>query len=134
MPKPSRALAKPVSNVSTEFVDFTGSGDSARPKDTMMNALVALDKLGLDCRYDIFKNEFLIKGNVLSTDVGELSDLTCLALRQIIRENFLFEPSKNNMQDAAMRACTLRTFHPIKDYLASVTWDGLPRLEFLLED
>jgi predicted P-loop ATPase len=136
MPKPSRALVpiKPIDRLPTDFVDFMGSGASARPKDTMMNALIALDKLGLDCRYNIFKNEFLISGKVLASDVGELSDLSCLALRQAVRENFLFEPSKNNMQDAATRFCTMRTFHPIKDYLAALEWDGLPRIEFLLED
>lgn len=133
---PSTALIvrRPLDKLPTEFVDFTGSGPAARPKDTYRGALAAIGKLGLDCSFNIFKNEYLISGSMLANDVGELSDGTCLDLRHLIREAFDFEPSKANMQDAAMRACRIRTFHPIRNYLASVKWDGTPRVENLLRD
>jgi predicted P-loop ATPase len=120
------------------FADLAGAGNNQRPADTLYNSIIALQKLGLDCSYNIFRNEFLISGKLLTEDVedvGELSDLTCIALRQLIRQNFLFEPSTANINDAVRRCCTMRTFHPIKDYLEGVPrWDGIPRVDSLLPE
>jgi hypothetical protein len=119
------------------FLDYKGSGDGARPDNTFMNALIALRKLGLDGRYNIFRNEFLLGSEtlILNQETGELSDLACLSLRQLIRQQFGFEPSAQNMQDAATRFCTMKTFHPIKVYFAGLpAWDGTPRVDRLLCD
>jgi len=128
------ALLLPVDTALPDrFMDLTGNGANQRPSDTYWNALIALHKLGLDCSYNIFRNEYLISGHLLTLhEHGELSDLACLALRQLIRVNFNFEPSKQNTQDAVMRYCAMRTFHPIKDYLAPLKWDGIPRVDTFL--
>jgi Virulence-associated protein E len=139
MPK-SPALITPLvpldNALPDDFADMVGNGPSARPADTLFNSIIALKKLELDCSYNIFRNEYLVSGRLLSVnDVGELSDLTCIALRQLIRVNFMFEPSKANIQDAVQRFCAMRTFHPIKDYLNSVPrWDGIPRVDTLLPE
>jgi predicted P-loop ATPase len=133
----NRAALVPLdSGLPDTFPDTVGSGANARPADTLFNSLIAIRKLGLDCSYNIFRNEYLVSGTLLNvTDVAELSDNTCLALRQLIRQNFDFEPSPRNMQDALTRSCTMRTFHPIKRYLEGVPrWDGIPRVDSLLTD
>jgi hypothetical protein len=119
-----------------EFQDFTGSGPRAVPADTLLNSLIALKKLGIDCSYNIFRNEYLISGKLLNLDVvSELSDGLVLALRPFVRLNFSFEPSQRMMQDAVMRLCQMRTFHPVKDYLNSLPrWDGIERAGRLLPD
>ncbi len=121
-------------SIPDEFVDFDGRGPNAVPADTLLSALIALKKLGLDCSYNIFKNEYLISGQLLTIyDTGQVSDNTVLALRHLIRMNFNFEPSPRKMQDAVTRYCTMRTFHPIKQYLEGVPrWDGLTRADELL--
>jgi hypothetical protein len=119
-----------------DFADIIGNGPNARPADTLFNSLIAIKKLGLDCSYNIFRNEYLISGRLLTlNEVGELSDNAVLGLRQLIRQNFLFEPSARNMQDAVTRSCTMRTFHPIKNYLNGLpSWDGFPRVDTLLPE
>lgn len=119
-----------------DFIDYEGNGPNARPADTLVSSIIALKKLGLDCSYNIFRNEYLISGSMLTlNETGELSDLAVLALRQLVRMNFMFEPSARNMQDAVQRCCAMRTFHPVKDYLNSLpSWDGFPRVDTLLPD
>ena len=125
-----------------DFLDFVGTGKNQSPDDTLRNALTALNKLGLDCRYDVFRGRALIGGAVLTdvdpagpgSDVRENSDPIELGLRELIAANFDFEPSERKMHDAVMRACHKRSFHPIKDYFAGLTWDGTPRAERLLTD
>ena len=124
------------SSLPDDFIDFVGRGPNAVPADTLMSSLIAVKKLGLDCSYNIFRNEYLISGQLLTlNEIGELTDKTVLALRPLVRQNFGFEPSGRNMQDACSRFCTMRSFHPIKDYLESVPrWDGIPRVDDLLPE
>src|ERR1700739_1121227 len=87
-----------------DFIDWDGKGPNARPADTLLNSLIALNKLDLDCSYNIFRNEFLISGQLLTLSlVGELSDNAVLGVRELIARNFEFEPSSRMMQDAIKR-------------------------------
>ena len=128
------ALATIDTSLPNDFVDYVGRGPNAVPADTLFNALIAIKKLGLDCSYNLFANEYLIGGTVLGSEIaGEVSDAAVLALRQVIRANFGFEPSGRTMQDAVMRACGARRFHPIKDYFRTLSpWDGIERASRLL--
>ncbi|WP_426438553.1 VapE domain-containing protein [Bradyrhizobium genosp. P] len=117
-----------------EFRDFAGKGKDAMPANSMHSSLVALKKLGLDCSYNVFRNEYLIGGASFGEGT-ELSDNAELALRHIIADNFGFEPSPVVMHDAVRRACTMRSFHPVRDYLNSLPpWDGIERASRLLPD
>ena len=42
--------------------------------------------------------------------------------------------SKNCIQDAMVLACEQNSFHPVKDYLDSLAWDGVSRLDRLFID
>lgn len=118
-----------------EFRDLKGKGENERPDGTYYNALVALGKLGLKCSYDVFHGVYEINGHLLTLfEVGELSDPGCRALRELIRTNFQFDPGASNMADAAKRKCEANSFHPIKDYLRSLRWDGVGRIDTFLID
>ena len=133
----ANALLVPLgTQLPNDFADFIGSGPAARPADTLFNALIAIKKLGLECSHNVFRNEYRIGGTMLTiTEIGEVSDNAVIALRQLVRQNFFFEPSARNMQDAVMRSCTMRSFHPIKDYFATLPrWDGIDRASRLLPD
>jgi hypothetical protein len=138
--KKSLSLAIPLPN---NFIDYAGKGKDAVPADTLRSSLIALNKLGLDCRFDVFRNQALIGGALLTevspagegSDIREVSDPIELGLREYIAANFDFEPSARMMHDAVMRACHKRSFHPIKDYFAGLpAWDGEFRAERLLTD
>lgn len=53
-------------------------------------------------------------------------------LRGHILETFGFDPGNGHLDDAIQDVCLEHTFHPIHDYLKSLIWDGVPRLDSLL--
>ncbi|MBK7362185.1 MAG: virulence protein E [Micavibrio sp.] len=115
-------------NANWDLVDKAGN-----PRPSYNNARVAIQRLGIVCEYDTFRNRLKIGGHVLQHYQGELSDNVCSMLRQLILEKFGFDPQKENVRDAAQQLCIENHTDPIREYLDELRWDGVPRLERLLE-
>lgn len=45
-----------------------------------------------------------------------------------------FKPNSEDLKDAFIKAAMTREYHPIQEYLESLKWDGVPRVETLLTD
>lgn len=60
---------------------------------------------------------------------GELTDDKCTILRNVILERFGFDPGREHTRDALDALCLRNAFHPIKEYLDALQWDGVQRLE-----
>jgi hypothetical protein len=93
------------------------------------NTVIALKLLGIGFRHDIFHNKKIVEGDVTENLGPELSDAICRALRDRIIARFSFDPAKQNVQEAAERACEENRFDPVVDYLDALQWDGRPRLD-----
>jgi predicted P-loop ATPase len=104
-------------------------GKGGQPSRTCANARHAITALGIVCRYDIFHDRKLVGGHLIEQFAGELSDHACQMLRVIIRDNFGFDPGKENTADAALQLCLQRQFDPVRDYLDGLQWDGKRRLD-----
>src|SRR5262249_3970135 len=113
------------------FVDVTAAGDI---KATCANTRNAIEKLGIACRYDQFRDRMEIGGQTIAEFAGELSDNACLFLRKIIEEEFGFDPGREKALDTAVQLCLEHQFDPIVDYLSGLKWDGKPRIERWLID
>jgi predicted P-loop ATPase len=98
---------------------------------SLENAIVALNTLGLDCRYDIFHDRIIVKGKeyVSSGDVLENLENVTLKVRQAVLGRFGFDPGMNFMYDALRLRCLDRVFDPVWDYLDGLKWDGTRRLD-----
>ncbi len=116
-----------------DFQDKINEGKAdERPDATYLNTMIAIERLGLDCRFNIFTTEYQIAGHLLSVnEIGEMRDAALRGLRELIRRNFRFEPNERNMAAAAMRMCERRAYHPIKNYLDPLVWqwDGVERID-----
>jgi predicted P-loop ATPase len=49
-------------------------------------------------------------------------------LRAFIIEAFGFDPKAENVRDAVTQLCLEHSFHPIRQMLDALTWDGVPRV------
>ncbi|MCK1346025.1 virulence-associated E family protein [Bradyrhizobium sp. CW11] len=98
-------------------------------KGSMMNAVKAIEELGLDCKFDIFHNRKIINGSLLSEFAGDLSDAVTRKIRELSWMNFRYDPGTEATYQAVLRHCEEHRFHPILDYLTSLQWDCKPRLD-----
>jgi hypothetical protein len=101
----------------------------ARKPNSYNNAAVALSQLEIKFSHDIFHNKKIVVGDIAENISGELSDAICRALRDEIIARFRFDPGKENVQEAAERACEIHRFDPVCDYLDGLQWDGQKRLD-----
>jgi len=106
--------------------DVTKEGE---PKRCYRNARAAIAALGVTCSFDVFHDRMLVAGHPINEWAGELSDAVTVMLRQLIIDEFGFDPGKDNIADAATELCLESRFDPIVDYLAGLAWDGTPRLD-----
>lgn len=111
--------------VGSDFPDTTKEGH-LRP--SLPNTKVALNKLAVECRYDEFKLRYLINGYQIENYVGEVSDPALLRLRELVHENFGFDPMTETVLTAVQTLANHARFHPVRDYLDSLVWDGTPRI------
>lgn len=122
--KPNGKVAKILASL--DFADITAAG-AIRP--TCANTRIAIEKLGVICEYDEFHDKLLIGGQPIGQYSGELSDHACVYLRGIIDREFGFDPGRNQMHDSCLQLCLENRFDPVVDYLDSLEWDGVERID-----
>lgn len=106
--------------------DVSTAGD---PKPTMRNAILALRRLGLSFALDLFRHRKSVNGAPLEHAQGELSDDMCVLLRGVVMERFGFDPRAEHIVDAVNLLCLEHPFHPIRQMLDELSWDGEARLD-----
>src|SRR5262245_34981011 len=63
-----------------------------------------------------------IEGQPIARYAGELSDHACVVLRQMIDQQYGFDPKREVARDACMQLCLENSFDPIVDYLNGLEW------------
>ena len=121
-----REAKQALSVISSTWPDLTKEG---RPRATMRNAMLAMQRLRLHFAHDLFRYRKTIQGVLIEEYQGNLSDDACSALRLMIIDQFGFDVGKEPTRDAAETLAIRNAFHPIRNYLGSLQWDGSPRLD-----
>jgi hypothetical protein len=102
------------------------------PNSGFQNTQAAILRLGIVCRFDVYRNRMTVSGQVLQQFVGDYSDRISLFVRDLIGKNFGFDPGNERTNDSIVHLSTLNAFDPVRDYLDSLKWDGVARInEFL---
>ena len=108
---------------------------AGEPLPSYWNTRVALQLMGVECRYDKFRDRHLVGAHELQEFAGEFSDHAERILRDEIFRRFGFDPGELNTNKAVMSLCTENRFDSLLDHLESLpAWDGIPRLDSWLID
>jgi Virulence-associated protein E-like domain len=111
----------------SRFPDLTKDG-APNPK-SRFNVMVALELLGIECRYDLFSLRYVVSGHPLAEFVGELSDPMLFRLAELVFERFRLSPAIGVVMEAVQTLANHHRFHPVRDYLDGLEWDGTPRID-----
>lgn len=65
---------------------------------------------------------------------GEWTDSDTAQLRIWLAQNYQLTPRSADAHDAVLVAAKMQSFHPVRDYLESLEWDGQRRLGTWLQD
>jgi hypothetical protein len=103
--------------------------EDGTPKVSMRNTVLGLQRLEFAFSQDQFRHRKVVNGTMLDDHEGEISDDACALLRKFIIEAFGFDPKAENVRDAVTQLCLEHTFHPIRQMLDALTWDGIPRVD-----
>lgn len=105
-----------------------------RPRASFRNAILCLLRLDVEFRYDLFRMRISVDGVAVQEFAGDMNDDALAYLRKLAVDKFGFDPGKTNIGDAAHTIALENAFHPIRDYLDGLAWDGTERLARLLID
>ena len=110
-----------------------------KPIKSMKNLRTALErnpKLKGRLRLNLFSGRIDVDGELPWVRPGTAktwSDDDAAQLR-IYLEPFFGKIAKNDILDAVAACASDQAYHPVRDYLNGLTWDGVPRLDTLLID
>jgi hypothetical protein len=132
-PKKTKKIIK--EEVSIQFPDIDGN---SKPKTTLRNVIHGLEHKvdkGI-VGYNEFTNRpYFLKDTVYGGQKDrELAGTDDLALKHYLACHHRFEPAKETCFEAHTLLAQQYKFHPVKAYLESLEWDGVPRLDHWLFD
>jgi hypothetical protein len=107
--------------------NFMVTKDGRPIANNQRNVRLALAKMGVEVSYDEFSIRLRIIG--LEGYGPTLNDAAIDRLWLTIDERFQFQPKYEFFLRVVMDLARQNTFHPVCDYLAGLTWDGVPRLD-----
>lgn len=94
--------------------------------DSTENIRTALDKLEVRLSYDEFSEQLFYQNG---GPPFLLDDNIRIPLRFKIEEAFRFRPSNELYKEVLVDAALRNKIHPVKEWLATLTWDQKPRLD-----
>jgi len=91
------------------------------------NVRIAVAKLGVTLSHDTFQDRLLING--LKNCGPVLDDRSMERLWLLVDTSFGFRPAREFFSIVVTDAARRNPFHPVRDYLAELLWDGTPRID-----
>jgi hypothetical protein len=114
-----------------ELIDFARDKDGA-PYKSPDNIRLALVKLGVTLRHDQFADRNLLDG--LPGFAAALDDAAADRLWLQLDKRFHLAPPRELLELVLRDTARLNSFHPVRNYLDGLQWDGKPRLDTWLID
>ena len=102
--------------------------DEGKPISNLANALHALRHAG-ELR-DVFSRDAMLRSDMLNGPaLIPVRDTDVTFVQEALQRAGLTRLSKDTMHQAVQRRAVEREFHPVRDYLGRLRWDGTKRLD-----
>ena len=102
-------------------------GENGKPSASQANIRIALLKLRVRVRYNQFADRTMISG--LEGFGPTVDDAAADRIWLLIDERFRLLPKKELFLTVLIDTARRNGFHPVKDYLDKLQWDGVPRID-----
>lgn len=111
--------------------DFTLDPKTGDPRPSQRNITIALGELGIRLSYDLLGRRKMIECGG-SREIIQDEHVNTMWL--LIEERFGFRPAFDYFSRVVSDRAHQNSYHPVRDYLAALTWDGVPRIGAWLID
>jgi hypothetical protein len=125
-PDPDDYVRQLVANT-TKGSGFATNQAGVPYSNNQINVRLALAKMGITVRYDQFAGGVLIDG--LPNFGPALDDGALDRIWLQIEQRFQFRPSKDLLFTIVRDMARLNGYHPVRDYLDNLRWDGTHRID-----
>lgn len=118
------------------LMDIDGQGNPQRTLKNFKNTFLNAPQLKGKLRRNLFSGRIDVEGDLPWERIGESavwSDDDINQLR-IWMEPYFGKCTKNDVIDAVAACARVQAYHPVQDYLNSLIWDGIARLDALFID
>lgn len=119
-------------------IERTSPENGFRPKNTLKNVILILKGEGGD---DVFKRDEFANADLYGRSApwgskkgAEVSDLDTVRIKTWLADHYRFEPSDDRINQAIASVADENRYHPVRDYLDRLAWDGVARLDSWLRD
>lgn len=110
----------------------------SRPKNTLENVVLILQgEVGASVfrRNEFANTEIYGMATPWGGQAGdEIRDIDIIRIKVWLAREYRFEPSNDRINEAINRIADENRFHPVRDYLGGLEWDGVPRIDSWLKD
>lgn len=118
----------------TDGLTLSASGGYEKTLNNIMLIVQNAPELNGCARKDNFTNRILTASNLPWSSGVYWSDTDTTELRKYFDTRYKMRPSKQDIKDSVMAVAVKQGYHPVQDYLNSLKWDGIPRLDTLFMD
>lgn len=115
-------------------IRFLDTNEDGFPKATATNAAQAIAGLHVRCAKDLFHDKLTVAGQPIAQWGTDLTDEIIVMLRKTIRNTYGFDPGEQHARTGAMQLCLQNQFDPLLDFLDSLRWDGVRRIDTWMVD
>jgi hypothetical protein len=132
-------FAAPVAGQDADDDGLFDREKGGRPKRTLENVMSAITYLGIEPSLNALSQEVTLGGDLTKARryfpdlTTSITDLALHGLRRAIISEYHFEPSLQQVSEGISSLAMPHAFHPIKNYLDGLTWDGEDRVTTFFE-
>lgn len=121
-----------------EKIERTDAKSGMRPKNTLKNCVTILS--GVFGRR-VFARDLFANRDIYGRDTpwggvagGEINNAHLVQIKLWFASQWRFEPGKDRVLEAVISIADNNAFHPVRDYVNALTWDGVKRVDTWLKD